>query len=744
MRRLPVILSMISMIVLSASIAPASAQGTLAPTLLAEITIGDSRNIKLPSITAAGQTITIGGGVNTGSGNNNTDAFTWTLAEQATSIGAGVSIGPALGQADYSTVAVAAAPDGSLYAAWSSIKDARIYLRYRDTSGAWGPMRTVVAGGFPIFPQVAVASTGQVFVAWQDINKPLFVKVSSDQGASWPNTFATAEKAYSVPPMITAGANGEVVAGFTTVNLAAAIAVWTGSGFSTEIISSSGADATVAIGTNGRFYAAWRGLDGSGANSGVFYAERQAANSWVKAQLIPGDVKGAVNVAVDSGGTVHLGWIANASGSLRFYYAFRPTGQAQFTTAVGSNVSGLFNSRMAISSSGTFAHAALENFSGSKPYITYDRFSGGATPPGAAPKIEGDAAMIKSQSAVSVSFVNVNSSPTQVRWRWGSAPTDVDSDSGGWQTYASPMTVGLPDTVLNAATCLPTRLYTQVRTAAQVMGSAQFDEVIIDAGVTAAVSLANPHLMRRSAQFSDLGATPNDLGSDSGASDGDPTYTRDPLAYVEIHGLNECSGISDMSTARSTTSIAPSRKVLKDFFANVLPFPGTFVVGSNTVMVRINDVIGNSKDYTQALTYDVTPPILDSATPGSVTATADPKGTILTSLAFSNIKVTDDAYPGGFWGVWIANSRTAVADPLIDTSLVWAPAAAPSNSTSFTIANWSLATGLTSDKLTTGSYTIYARFLDGAGNPTTGVISTTLNLTQPVILPQVLLPVVRR
>ncbi|MBO9373590.1 MAG: exo-alpha-sialidase, partial [Chloroflexus sp.] len=70
----------------------------------------------------------------------------------------------------------------------------------------------------------------------------------------------------------------------------------------------------------------------------------------------------------------------------------------------------------------------------------------------------------------------------------------------------------------------------------------------------------------------------------------------------------------------------------------------------------------------------------------------------------------------GFWGVWLANSRTPVADPANDPNLVWFPVEAPGDSNSFTI-TWSLASGLTEDQLTPGPYYVYARILDGAGNP---------------------------
>jgi hypothetical protein len=120
------------------------------------------------------------------------------------------------------------------------------------------------------------------------------------------------------------------------------------------------------------------------------------------------------------------------------------------------------------------------------------------------------------------------------------------------------------------------------------------------------------------------------------------------------------------------------------------------------------------------------------------------QATILTTLSFSNLTVTDNAYPGrGFWGVWLANSREPVSNPATDPDLVWIPVQAPGEGTSFTIANWSLAAGLRPDQRTPGAYYVYARFLDGAGNPTDGYLAATINLTN-VTFPRTHLPVTRR
>ncbi|MEI6776425.1 MAG: hypothetical protein WCK70_05960 [Chloroflexales bacterium] len=739
MRRLPLILSMICAIVLSACVVPARAQTSTTPTLLKEMDVGDSQNDKYPNVTVSGQTVYIGGGV------NNSDAYVWSFNEQATDIGPGSSIGKALSSVakpDYATVAVATAPDGTIYAVWSSFYDRTLSIRHRDSSGAWGARHiigTEVVNSYYFFPKVAVNSLGQVFVIWgTEKNIPLSLVVSNDEGVSWSSKYTTSVGIYNQSTSIAAGPNGQIAIGFTTDSLAPAIAIWTGSGLTTELLGSakSGAQPGVSIGPDGKIYAAWRGFLPDGTATGAFYAERQGANNWTTPDhLFDGDVKNTFNVVVDSAGSVHLGW--NVVIDIpRFFYSLRQAGQPDFSKAIPANKGPIYNSHFALSSGGSLVHVALENFSGTLPFITYARFSGATAsspPPTAAPKIENDAQSIKTPTSVSVSFTDVTNSPTEIRWRWGSAPTDTEYDSvgtAGWQTFSptTTLTVAVPSTVSSTTTCLPVRLYTQVRTATKVAGLVQFDDVILDSKVTAAVRITNPHLRQVN------------LSPGSGARDGDPTYTRDPLVYVEAYGVNECSGLKELTFASSTPIT-----VSNNFYAGMIPFPGTFATGSNTVTVSLTDKVGNSENYTQTLIYDTTPPVLDVASPGTVSATANLSDTVLASLQFSNITVTDTGgYPGrGFWGVWLANSRTPVTNPTTDTSLVWTPVAAPGTDKSFTISNWSLATGIPTAQRTAGDYTIYARFLDGAGNPTSGVISTTLNLST-ITEPKVNLPFVRR
>jgi hypothetical protein len=753
MRRLPIILSMIAVIVLLAQVTPSRAQTS--PQLLADITISDSTNDKYPGIASYNQKVFIAGGVSRNNSDNNTDAVLWTLADQATSIGGGISVGAAAGTPDYSSASVATSVDGSVYVAWSNQNTNRVYMRRMNSDGSvnsnW-PVREVGAGAeLALFPQIAVAKNSQnndrVFVIWQGVEAPLTLRVWDEASQSWIGTYTTPDNTYSIPPSITVGPSNQVLIGYATSSLKATVGIWTGSGLTIEYITgtASASHLSVSVGPTGKYYAAWRGLGDAGANSGVYYAERDMSlNTWAYTQLTTGQIGGTVNVYVDSSGTVHLGWAANIGGQ-RIYYTFRQAGQIQFAATAMSNTTGLINARMAISSEGAYAHLVAENWSG-RLRITYARFSGGSQRVSATPLIEGGAAVIARKTSVQVSFSNYRGNPTLLRWRWRFEPDNTNSDSNGWQTLASTMTIAVPDSVLSAATCDPMLLYVQFSNASQTTGPVQSDGIVFDTGVTSAVTLANPHMRNRPTTFSSLDATLNDVGSDGGASDGAAGYTREPQIYVGVDGLSDCSGINTLAIGRPPASYNPIQSVANNNFSNIVPVPGSFPIGSNSVLLRLTDKVGNAKEYPASIIYDPTPPTLSATAPGTLVATPHPGATILVKLVFTNISVNDgtNGYPGrGFWGVWLANSRTPT-DPTTDASLIWYPVAAPGSTGTFTIDNWSLASGLMDSQINDGDYYVYARFLDGAGNFTAGAIAAPMVTLRPMTLPKISMPTVKR
>jgi hypothetical protein len=134
------------------------------------------------------------------------------------------------------------------------------------------------------------------------------------------------------------------------------------------------------------------------------------------------------------------------------------------------------------------------------------------------------------------------------------------------------------------------------------------------------------------------------------------------------------------------------------------------------------------------MVYDITPPVLDTTTSPTVTVvTSVPTTTldrVLVQLVFDNVRVTDNQYGqreglaagAFFWGVYLATSPTPNPDP---NTLRWVAVPVLSPGAHFAV-QWSLFSGLdygpALDKA--GTYYVFARFLDGAGNPSSASLRT--------------------
>ncbi|MEO7912916.1 MAG: hypothetical protein ABIV47_24980, partial [Roseiflexaceae bacterium] len=146
-------------------------------------------------------------------------------------------------------------------------------------------------------------------------------------------------------------------------------------------------------------------------------------------------------------------------------------------------------------------------------------------------------------------------------------------------------------------------------------------------------------------------------------------------------------------------------------------------------------------------------PVLNSG--GS--ATADTTNSIIRKLSFQGISVDDNLYgqqanlpqlPAGqrFWGVWMANttSATTTAD---DQSLNWYPVPVGTPNSSFTV-TWDIFAGLnfpyTDLRNKPGTYYVFVRFLDGAGNASAESIKVPVTLTAGYEVPTVRLPTLIR
>src|SRR5207237_1437049 len=130
-----------------------------------------------------------------------------------------------------------------------------------------------------------------------------------------------------------------------------------------------------------------------------------------------------------------------------------------------------------------------------------------------------------------------------------------------------------------------------------------------------------------------------------------------------------------------------------NFYASPLYIPGAVTIGPNQIALQVQDNVGNTQTYSRTIYYDPTPPTL--VTTGTLKVQAPASGpNVITTLVFSGSAVTDNMYPNGYWGVWIANSRTPVTNPISDTNLVWTTVQRPDANANFSLQNWSVLSGI--------------------------------------------------
>ena len=240
--------------------------------------------------------------------------------------------------------------------------------------------------------------------------------------------------------------------------------------------------------------------------------------------------------------------------------------------------------------------------------------------------------------------------------------------------------------------------------------------------------------------------------------DGDPSYTSVAQFFLSINGQTDCSGLKEFAVTGGGNPVPITGNAYNRAFA----LPGAATPGDKPVKVHVFDQIGNSDLYSRTLTYDPA----NTDTTGTLTDTKglpvfDPSGSftggsvnsIIRDLQFQAISVTDNLYgikeqlPAGrqFWGVWIANTTSPTATES-SANLNWYPVRVPSPNSTFTV-KWNLFTGLglTGDlKNKTGTYFVFVRALDGAGNPSQRAIKATVTLTAGYSIPTVRLPMIVR
>jgi hypothetical protein len=292
------------------------------------------------------------------------------------------------------------------------------------------------------------------------------------------------------------------------------------------------------------------------------------------------------------------------------------------------------------------------------------------------------------------------------------------TDATPLRAYADTFT--LPVTNLNQ--CSHTVYVQLVDTVKGLSSDVVSASITVDNQVQADVQVRNPYMRGNAVLFSEL----QQVGPH--VTDGDAEYTRRGDAYVEVNGAAECNKLTSVTLSQPTGTLRPYL-IGDNFFANILPIPGQLVVGTNVITLSVVDSVGNSQVYNKSIIYDPTPPTLVTSGTLAINPTEGPN--IFTNLAVSGTVVSDTQYlkSRGFWGVIVANSHTPVTDPLNDATLVWQTVKVDGTASDFTLSNWSVVGGLPEgQKATAGDYYVYMRFIDGAGNATTGYLTSTIKL----------------
>lgn len=737
-----------SAIFLLVGLFPAASSAQPAITGVVQQVLPKASLVKYPEVAVAGRTVGVSGSA------DKRTAKTWVKTVDQTTFSDPAELGAANGNQDYTNAAISGRSDGTLSYAWiENDNNSPIKVRQRYGNGTFSGEVTALGGGkFRVYVDVASNNAGTTVIAWSESKRFRYAYSTNGNINQWNGFNAVLDEDSQNRPILAVGPNNTIGIVVGTGGGDIRYGLWNGSGFTIEKVTNDGAgpfdaDPTLTYLPNGTPVVAWRKVEG-----GYWYSERQSNGTWPSSKLSDDTVVTQAAIASDEAGNLTFAWLREGEPArLRVAYATAKPNQVfagPIDVAVGD-----FRPNPLLATTvtdKTQINLVNERFGGSGLVAEYWLLTAqGAGSMGAQPVVTSSytsksVPIVRGTGGVNVSFSNVSGSPSQIRYRWGAAPDDTTTDSNGWVTYSSPMSVTVPSNI-NTSDCKAETLYTQVRNGSTFESSAKSVSMIVDSKVTGSVRAVNPYIGDKLPVFTnpqDVGALPQDLISNGGASDGDPGYTRDPLFYLEAVGNTDCSGLQRIRYGPSLDGLNTGFGVVDNVFANVLalPNPANLTEGPRTLSVRLSDNIGNTYDVTQTIIVDTTKPVL--AEGASFTITSDPNATILEKLSFSNVQVTD-AYPGGYWGVWVANSLTQVNDT---STLNWTPVELETKGTSPVLEDWSVLTGLNrSVSSFTGSQTfyIYVRFLDGAGNPTDQVVSSQVTL-QRVTDVDTHLPLIRR
>ncbi len=249
------------------------------------------------------------------------------------------------------------------------------------------------------------------------------------------------------------------------------------------------------------------------------------------------------------------------------------------------------------------------------------------------------------------------------------------------------------------------------------------DSIVYDGAVSANARAVNPNLDSNNRPVMTRPLV-NAMGY------GDNGYTRDRSRVLVVIDpqADECSGLQDFIVGGTGETAIPSAtdsrwRALPSGYSLITALPAQQPEGQlYAFKLFLRDRAGNTASKDLSIIYDATPPSAELTSGTTVTTTATSSFSDVVSLDLASLRVTDNAYPNGYWGTWIMVNTDPTGDP---GSTDWNQYGVVTRGQLGATLTWNLLFGNRTDPQPNQTYYVHLRFIDGAGNVTGTVINST-------------------
>jgi hypothetical protein len=768
-----------------------------APTIdfIGQTTIPTSGNVKFPQIRKSGDTVHIAG--SGGRGDDNFARYWRKSADGTLNFAEPRTLGPATGQPNYAHSDVTVAPNGRVYVIANNIRDQAIYLWSSSDGTSWNPddRKTVVrGGGFRTYSHIAAANN-RLWVVWnQDGRYRYRTTTDITGGGGWTETQLVSVRESLNHPSVAVSPDGSRMAvAYGTSSGDIFVGIWNGAGFTERLVADTNlylADPTIAFAPDNRIWVAWRAVEG-----GIFFSRENDQGNFPTSRLVNAESYGTVSISVDPQNLAHVFWVGNRGDGWKAYYARQGT-DGTWGLRIADPGAFITNGTGTVTVSDfAYGHGVTEYFAGSSLVTRYYLFRSQGDNCVAQTITIGNAITVVDRLVVRDSSVVGTITPST-----GCTPAEqrVTLNAQDANAPAAPWSGTYNVSITNLEQCVQT-IHVQLRANNRTQFDPQWrsatfiaDPQAADTPVDAAVEVMNPKMFGLIPPVFSPVSPAGDMMSEGGASNGDPGYTRIEQMHMRIADIGDCTGISEYKLLFDTGAPFQSDTITGTFASN-LPLPPqvqnqSLQVGETLFRIQVFDRAGNSVTLSRRMVYDPPDPngrpVMDLSQTSLTTDTNTL--TIIRELIINTIVVTDNLYRRGFsvptrgytnnqtppnssdatkqfWGLWIAveylgkgaNAESQYPPLTSFDNLRWQPVEVP-NAAAGARVRFNLFEGVLDrtassptngfgpDLTKDGTYRVYVKALDGAGNASTATYSTTLRLDPGYEVPTIRLPIIRR